>query len=87
MVNKNFVWGPRGERLGDDHPGPPLELPLVGGIVPMLLGGINAPGCLISSMYGDRHGIEAWYTGRKRGCHFGHRCSRAVFTGAGPHYP
>jgi len=29
------VWGQTGGR----PPGPPLELPLVGGIVPMLLGG------------------------------------------------
>jgi len=29
------VWG----RLGDDPHGTPLELPLVGGIAPVLLGG------------------------------------------------
>jgi len=26
----NFVWRPCAARLGDDHPGPPLELPLAG---------------------------------------------------------
>jgi len=26
------------------------------------------------------------FTGREHGCHFGHPCSRAVFTGARPHY-
>ena len=38
MLNKKFVWEPWG-RLGDDPPGPPLELPLVVGIVPMFLEG------------------------------------------------
>jgi len=34
---KNVVWGPVGADWGIT-PGPSLELPLVGGIAPMLLG-------------------------------------------------
>ena len=33
-----------GANWGERPPGPPLELLLVGGIAPMFLGGIDAPG-------------------------------------------
>jgi len=42
VLNNNFVWRPCVGRLWDESPGLPLEIPLVGGIAPMLLGGIGA---------------------------------------------
>jgi len=42
-----------------------------------------------SQLYSQRCTIDQRVvnTGMQHGCHFGHPCSRAVFTGAGPHNP